>query len=118
MQAMVFMYTGFWLTHLFHVFYSLAFPFKSQRFMASHSATRMVHLMEFVLIATLGLLCSIITITVSQYEFNGLLQLCTPASLDVYFYTQAAPDAIGLSICIFLLCASAMIIRNVSCFSV
>ena len=118
MQAMVFMYTGFWLTHLFHVFYSLAFPFKSHRFMASHSTTRMVHLMEFVVIVTLGLLCSIITITVSQYEFNGHPQLCRPTSLDVFFYTGVAPDAIGLSICIFLLCASALIIRNVSCFSV
>ena len=115
MQAMVIMYTGFWLAHLFHVFYSLAFPFKSQHFMSSRSATRVVHLIEFVVIVTLGLLCSIITITVSGYEFTGVSQVCIPASLDGYFYAEAAPDAVGLTICILLLCASAMIVRNVSC---
>ena len=115
MQTMIILYTGFWLTHLFHVFYSLAFPFKSQKFMASHSATRIAHLIEFIVIATLGLLCSTITIIVSGYEFTGLSQYCTPASLDGYFYAEAVPDAIGLSICILLLCASAMIVRNVSC---
>ena len=108
------MLTGFWLVHLFHVFYGLAFPFSSQRFMASHSTTRRVHFIEVFVVMTLGLLGSTIIINTSGYAFFGFPQFCRADSLAGYFYAELLPVTIEVSIGILLMCASVLIIRNVS----
>jgi len=106
---------GFWAAHLFHMFYSLAFPFKAHNFMLSHSTKRRVHLIEVVVITSLGLLSGIITISTSGYEFIGFPRSCTASSSAGLFYTLILPITIGFTIGISLMCASVLIVRRVSC---
>ena len=114
LQASVIMVTGFWLAHVLHMFYSLAFPFRALRFMASHSATRRVHLIEVFVVITLGLLSSVIIISTSGYRFIGFPQTCASGSAAGYFYAQLLPLTIGVSIGMLILSTSVMIVRNVS----
>ena len=115
LQASVITFAGFWIAHLLHMFYSMAFPFRAHNFMRSHSATRKVHFVEVFVILTLGLLSSIIIISTSGYQFDGFPQLCTPASLAGYFYYQLLPFTIGSTFAILILCTLVLIVRSVSC---
>ena len=82
--------------------------------MTSHSVTRRVHFIEFAVIVTLGLVSSIIIIVTSGYSFTGFPQVCIIKSSSGYLYTQLLPVTIGFSTAVVLICASAMVIRNVS----
>ena len=114
-QASIIMFAGFWIAHLLHMFYSVAFPFGAHRFMTSHFATRRVHFIEVFVIITVGLLCSTIIISTSGYEFVGFPQLCISASLAGYFYAQLLPFTIASAIGILILCSTLiLIVRNVS----
>ena len=115
LQASVIMLTEFWLAHVLHMFYSLAFPFRAQRFLTSHSATRRVHFVEVFVIITVGLLCSTINISTSGHEFNGFPQYCVTATLTGYFYSQLLPITVGISIGILIMFTSILIVRRVSC---
>ena len=114
MQASIIMLTGFWLVHLLHIFYSLAFPFRAQRFIASHSATRRVHFIVVLVVITLGSLSSVIIINTSGYEFIGFPQLCEVGSTPGYFYAELLPITMGISIGMLAMCTSVLIVRNVS----
>ena len=113
-QATLIIFMGFWITHLLHMFYSIAFPFRANRFIKSHSATRRAHFIEAFVIITLGLLMGSINISTSGYWFTGFPQVCEPASLDSFFYSQLIPFAIGGSTAILTLCLLVLIVRNVS----
>ena len=110
-QATLIIFIGFWIAHLLHMFYSVAFPFRANHFMTSHSATRRVQ--AFVII-TLGLLIGTINIITSEYRFTGFPKVCASASLDGFFYSQLIPLTIGGSIAILTLCFLVLIVRNVS----
>ena len=109
------MFVGFWIAHLLHMFYSMAFPFRAHHFMSSHSTTRRVHFIEVFVIVTVGLLSSTIIINTSGYEFVGFPQFCSAASLAGYFYAQLLPFTIGSTIGILTLCTLVLIVRGVSC---
>ena len=82
--------------------------------MTSHSATRRAHFIEFAAVVTLGLVSSIIIIVTSGYSFIGFPQVCIINSLSGYLYAQLLPVTIGFSTATVLICASAMVVRNVS----
>ena len=94
--------------------YSIAFPFRANRFMTSHSATRRVHCIEVFIIISLGLLSSTININITGYRFVGFPGICVLTTLDGYFYTHLVPLTIGCGIGVVTLCSLVLIVRNVS----
>ena len=74
---------------------------------------RRIHIAEVVIVLVCGLLPPIITISVSNYQDDGLY--CSPRSTNIMFYGEMIPyiimDSIGLS----LLFCSLWILRKVSC---
>ena len=113
-QSSLIMFLGFWNAHVFHMFYSIAFPFKANRFMTSDSAKRRVHCIEVFVIVILGLLGSTINISLSGYRFVGFPRICALTTLNGYFYTQLVPFTIGCGIGVLSLCSLVLIVRNVS----
>ena len=113
-QASLIMFMGFWIAHLLHMFYSIAFPLRAYRFMKSDSATRRVHFIEVFIIITLGLLNSTLSISITGYIFVGFPRVCTLATLSDYFFSQLIPFTIGGSIGMLILCSLVVTVRNVS----
>ena len=103
------------LSHLAHLFFAIAFPFKTRRFMADHAKT--THVIEMIIILVLGSLPSIITINISGYQFSEFLPymyVCTSRDRDVFFYTFLLPIVIGATIGLPMLFTTFWLLRRVS----
>jgi len=111
-QAGVITFLLFWLAHVTHMFLSLAFPFRTKKLLESTTFKWRVHLIEFIIILTIGLLPAIVIFVTSGYGFAGLGSFCLTSG-NVQFYFLILPLAIGNTIGISLLLVSVWIIHKV-----
>ena len=106
-------FLGFWLLHLAHLFFALAFPFKAKKFTSNHGRT--VHIVEVTVIIVLGSLPGVIVLSISHYRFDRLPpDLCIPDDPTVFFYCFSLIVAIGSTIGLAMLFSTFIIIRRVS----
>ena len=95
------LFFGFWCFHLFHLFLSLSFPFKTKQLLDSSSHRRMIHITEVTIVLLVSVIPPIITLIVSQYESNGYY--CFPQSPTVLFYGEILPSMLKLCIGLVLI---------------
>ena len=104
---------GFWLCHLAHLFFALAFPFKAKKFMSDHG--RIAHIVEVTIVMILGSLPGVVIINTSQYRIDRFPpDLCVPSNANVFFYTFSLTVAIGSTLGLAMLFTTFTILRRVS----
>ena len=104
---------GFWLVHLGHLLFALAFPLKAKLFLENHA--RKCHVMEVTILLALGSLPGAIIAGTSSYQINRFPpDVCVPVDLNVFFYTFTFPIAIGATIGLSMLLTTFCILRRVS----
>ena len=103
-------FLGFWLLHLFHIFYSLIYPLRAQNLINSKQHRRIVHLIEVSITIACGLLPSVIIIGTSGYHYSGFPPVCTNQIPNVLFYTLMFPISIEATFGLCMLLASLWII--------
>ena len=81
----------FWSSHVLHIFISLVFPIKYHKFSKKKSHSKIVYVVEIILILTLGVLPSMIIAATSGYQFAGFPPICITRSPNVLFYTAVFP---------------------------
>ena len=85
--------------------------------MAGHSRT--AHVVEMIIILVLGVLPSVITVSISGYRFIEFLPyayVCTSNDRDVFFYTFMLPIIICATIGLPMLYTTFWILRRVSVY--
>ena len=105
-------FLGFWCFHLFHLFQGLAYPYQAKHWMDSRKIRTRIHITEVFIVLVLGLLPPIITISVSNYQDDGLF--CSPRSVTIMFYGEMVPYVIMGTVGLSLLFCSLWILRKVS----
>jgi len=76
---------------------------------------KMVHVIEMIVIISLGLLPSVIIVSTSGYQIDGSLpDLCVPRGRSEFFYTFSLPIVIGATIGLSMLLTAFWILRQVS----
>ena len=108
-------FLGFWLCHLCHLFFSLAFPFRAQQLMKSDCIWRFSHLTEVVVVIACGFVPSIAILSTSGYSFTGFPPTCNVSDTAVLFYTFTLPYALASTFGLCILLASLWILHKV-CF--
>jgi len=106
-------YLGFWLCHLCHLYFSLAYPFRVQQLMKSVCIWRISHLTEVVVIVTVGFVPSIAILNTSGYSYTGFPPTCNVSDSALLYYTFSLPYAIASTFGMCLLLASLWILRKV-----
>ena len=104
----------FWIFHVFHVFGSLAYPFKYHSLMKSKKFIRRVYAVEIILILILGFLPATIVEVFSDYFFPAFPLICVGSSGSLIFYSHLLPFTIISTFGLCLLFASFWIIHKVS----
>ena len=94
LQAGITTFLLFWSSHVLHIFISLAFPIKYHKFSREKCHSRIVYVVEIILILTLGVLPSLIIATTSGYQFGGFPPICLTRSPNVLFYSAVFPVSI------------------------
>jgi len=103
---------GFWLFHLAHLLYALAYPIKAKKFMEEHS--KVFHVAEVIIVLILGSLAGTVIVGTSEYQINRFPpDLCVATNPSVFFHTFALPIAIGASIGLSMLFTTFWILRRV-----
>ncbi|XP_065911465.1 uncharacterized protein [Dysidea avara] len=105
-------FLGFWLCHLCHVFFSLAYPFRSQQLMKSVQFRKISHLTEVVVVIACGFIPSIAILSTSGYSFTGFPPTCNASDTDVLFYTFTLPYALASTFGLCILLASLWILHK------
>jgi len=78
----------------------------------STSLRRKVHITEVSTVLILSLIPSIITISVTKYEYSDWF--CIPQSSTVLFYNQILPEVVLYCVGLVLMFATLRILRRVS----
>lgn len=104
----------FWMFHILHVFSSVAFPFKFQRWVKSHSFKRQTYVVEIILILICGILPGVVVIFTDGYVTTGFPPLCVVTSIDFMFYVILLPLTLGSALGLILLFTTFWILRRVS----
>jgi len=113
LHAGILYFFGFWLFHLAHLFFGLAFPFKYRNFMNNYAKT--AHIVEVTVIMVLGSVPGTVIIGTSKYQFDRFPpDLCVPSNPRVFFYTFSVAFAIGATVGLAMLFTSFTILRQVS----
>lgn len=113
LHAGILCFLGFWLFHLAHLLFALAFPFKAKKFMSDYG--RIAHIVEVITVIALGSLPGAIIIGTSQYQIDRFPpDLCVPDDPTIFFYTYSLAVAIGSTIGLIMLFTSFTILRRVS----
>lgn len=95
-----------------HVFFSLAFPFKTKKFLSKYS--KIVHIVEVIVVLVSGILPGAIVLLVSKYQFDKFPpSVCYP-NISVFFYAFILPLEIYATICMALLFAIFALLLQVS----
>ena len=94
-QVGITLFSQFWIFHAFHVFASLAFPFKANKLFGSKSYKTRIHVTEITCILFFGFTPSIIILSTSEYRYSGFPLICYPKSSTVFFYTLVLPLTLG-----------------------
>jgi len=104
---------GFWLFHLAHLLFALAFPLKAKKFMEEHS--KVSHIVEVIIVLIVGSLPGAVIIGTSQYQINRFPpEVCISNDYSVFFHSFALPIAIGASIGLCMLFTAFWVLRRVS----
>lgn len=104
---------GFWLFHLAHLFFSLAFPFKAKQFMSDYG--KIAHIVEVIVVILLCTLPGAIIIGTSQYRIDRYPpDICVPSDPNVFFYSFSLTIAIGSTIGLAMLFTTFTVLRRVS----
>ena len=113
LQTGILCFFGFWLSHLAHLFFALAFPFKAKKFMNEHGKT--AHIIEMIIIIVLASVPGAVIIGTTQYQIDRFPpDLCIPSDPAVFFYTFSLAVSIGSTIGLAMLCATFAVLRRVS----
>ena len=99
---------------MFHVFASVAFPFKTNKIFGSKSYILRIHVAEIIVIFILGFLSSVITLSTSGYQYTEFPPSCYPKSSTVSFYTLLLPLTLGSTVGVFFLMGAFWILRKVN----
>jgi len=101
--------------HFLHVFESLVFPFKFQRWLKSNRFKRQCHVAEIGLILMCGVLPATIAAGARQYRYSGFPPFCIVSqSPELIFYTFLVPFIIVTTTGLCALFGSFWILRTVS----
>jgi len=112
-QAGGLIFLGFWLCHLGHLFFSLAYPFRSQQLMKSVWFRWISHWTEVLVVVAVGFVPSIAILSTSGYSFTGFPPTCNASDTNLLFYTFTLPYAIASTFGLCILLASLWILRKV-----
>lgn len=113
LQTGILCFFGFWLSHLAHLFFALAFPFRAKKFMNEHGKT--AHIIEVIIVIVLACAPGAAIIGTIQYQIDRFPpDVCIPSDPDVFFYTFSLAVSIGSTIGLAMLCATFAALRIVS----
>ena len=91
----------------------MAFPFKAKRFIGEYH--RIIHIVEVIIVMSLGLLPGAIIISTSKYQFTNFPpDLCVPSNSRVFFYSSSIITSIKSTIGLGMLFTAFSVLRRVS----
>ena len=103
----------FWLFHILHMFGSVAFPFKFQRWVESTGHKRRTYFAEMMFILICAFLPAILAASTSGYQFFGFPPVCFSTSGPLVFYAFLLPLTLGSTVTLNVMFASFWILRRV-----
>jgi len=113
LQAGSTLFALFWMCHVLHVFVSLVFPIKFHKFSEMKTFKKGAFMIEIIFILLFGVLPSLITAAMSEYQYVGFPPICLTKSTNVFFYSSVLPISIIAIVGVCLLLGAFWTLRKV-----